>query len=320
MAAYDVIIVGAGPAGLAAAITARALRLRAVVLDASAEPGGQLLMNPTPILDCPGFEANTGAALADLLRQHLERLGGGNIRTNARVRRIDVATATVELADETLTAPVVLLATGATRRRLGVPGEADVPGRGLSPVARRLGPTFAGRPVVVVGGGDVAHEEAALLALHASRVTLVHRGSRVRARPDFRAAVAAEPRIAVHLDTRLRAIVGDPVTRAVLVGPDGEYQIEAAGVVICAGMAPCSDLVAGQVELDAAGGVRVDLRQRAAPRLYAVGDVCAGAQWTVSAALGQAGIAVKDLERRIAAEEFAAALVPGPTFAAGTQE
>ncbi|MFY0533499.1 FAD-dependent oxidoreductase [Nannocystis pusilla] len=101
-----------------------------------------------------------------------------------------------------------------------------------------------------------------------------------------------------------------------LAGPDGEHSVEAAAVVVCAGMAPRSELVLGQVDVDGAGFVRVDARQRtSSPRLYAIGDVCAGAWWTVGAAIGQASIAVKDFERRLAAEEFTALLAPGPTFA-----
>lgn len=315
-AQYDLLIVGAGPGGLAAAIAARALHLRAIVLDAGPRPGGQLLVNDTPILDCPGIDVATGSELAVRLQRHLERLGG-DVRVDARVERIDVDAGVVELAGERLLGTAVLLATGATRRRLGVPGEADVPGRGLSPAARRFGPAFAGRPVVVVGGGDVALEEAALLSRLCPRVTLVHRGRKLRARPDFRAAIGGEPRIDLHLETRLMAILGDPeVEGVVLAGPDGERRIEAAAVVVCAGMAPCSGLVLGQVDADDAGFVRVDARQRtSAPRLYAVGDVCAGAWWTVSAAIGQAGVAVKDFERRLADDEFAALLAPGPTFA-----
>ncbi|MDC0668426.1 NAD(P)/FAD-dependent oxidoreductase [Nannocystis radixulma] len=315
-AQYDLLIVGAGPGGLAAAIAARALHLRAVVLDAGPRPGGQLLVNDTPILDCPGLDVATGSELAVRLQEHLERLGG-EVRVDARVERIDVDAGVVELAGERLTGTAVLLATGASRRRLGVPGEADLPGRGLSPAARRFGPAFAGRPVVVVGGGDVALEEAALLARLCPRVTLVHRGSKLRARPDFRAAVAAEPRIDLLLETQLVAIRGGAeVEGVVLAGPAGEHRVEAAAVVVCAGMAPCSGLVLGQVATDEAGFVRVDARQRtSAPRLYAVGDVCAGAWWTVSAAIGQAGIAVKDFERRLSADEFSALLAPGPTFA-----
>jgi thioredoxin reductase (NADPH) len=312
---HDLIVVGAGPAGLAAGITARALRLRAVVLDAGPEPGGQLLGNPTPILDCPGIEANTGPELARKLQQHLERLGGEVRR--AAVQRLDVVAGAVELAGERLNASTLLLASGASRRRLGVRGERDEPGRGLSPAARLFGPRFAGRPVVVVGGGDVALEEAALFARLCPRVLLVHHGARLRGRPDFRAAVAADPRIDVHLETRLTAIVGDAeVEGAVVVGPAGERRVEAAAVVVCAGLAPRSELVSGQVELDEAGFVRVDLRQRtSAARLYAAGDVCAGSSWTVVSAMGQAAAAVKDIERRLASGEFPMVSSPGSPFA-----
>jgi thioredoxin reductase (NADPH) len=313
---HDLIIVGAGACGLSAAIAARALRLRALVLEAGPRPGGQLLANPQPIVDCPGLDAPSGPAAAAALLRHLGRLGG-EVRTDAHALRIDAANATVFVDGAARTASAVLLTTGATRRQLGVPGEAATPGRGLSPAARRFGDRFAGRPAVVVGGGDVALEEAALLARVCPRVTLVHRGPQLRARPDFRAAVADEPRITVLLNTQLTAILGAPDVEAVTVrGPGGELRIDAGAVVISAGMAPRSELVAGQVDLDPAGFVQVDPRQRSsAPRLYAAGDVCAGAWWTVSAAVGQAGVAVKDLERRIARDEFPALLVPGPTFA-----
>ena len=108
--------------------------------------------------------------------------------------------------------------------------------RGRSPAARRHGARFAGRPAVVVGGGDVALEEAALLAQVCSHVTLVHRGPRLRARPDFRAAVAGHPRITVLLGTRLTAILGDPdVEGAVLAGPGVLTTIPCSAVVVCAG-------------------------------------------------------------------------------------
>lgn len=316
MSDADLIIVGAGAAGLSAAIAARALRLRALVLEAGRGPGGQLLGNPQPIVDCPGLDASSGPAAATQLLLHLQRLGG-EVRSSAHVERIDAATATVVVDGAPLRASAVLLATGAVKRRLGIPGEADVPGRGRSPAARRHGARFAGRPAVVVGGGDVALEEAALLAQVCSHVTLVHRGPRLRARPDFRAAVAGHPRITVLLGTRLTAILGDPdVEGAVLAGPGVLTTIPCSAVVVCAGMAPRSELVAGQVRLDQNGFVEVDARQRSsAPRLYAAGDVAAGAWWTVSAAVGQAGIAVKDLERRIAQDEDPPVFVPGPTFA-----
>lgn len=315
-AAYDVIVIGAGPAGLAAAITARHLRMRALVLEAGPLPGGQLLVNPTSIVDCPGLYVESGPVLAEKLLQHLERLGGA-VRGAAEVVRVDAEHGVALVAGEALTATALVLATGASRRRLGVPGEADAPGRGLSPMARRFGAQFAGRPMVVIGGGDVALEEAALLARICPRVTLVHRGARLGGRPDFRAAVMRAGNIDVLFENRLVAIEGDPeVEGARLRGPDGERTVAAAGVVVCAGLAPHSELVAGQCALDDRGFVVVDTRQRtSAARLYAAGDVCAGSTWTVAAAIGQGATIIKDLERRIGAGEFAGPPAEGDPFA-----
>ncbi|MFY0533498.1 FAD-dependent oxidoreductase [Nannocystis pusilla] len=127
-AQYDLLIVGAGPGGLAAAVAARALHLRVVVLDAGPRPGGQLLANDTPILDCPGLDVATGSELADRLRQHLERLGG-HVRVHAPVERIDGDGGTVELAGERLVGTAIVLATGAA------PAASVCPARRTSRVA-----------------------------------------------------------------------------------------------------------------------------------------------------------------------------------------
>jgi thioredoxin reductase (NADPH) len=219
---------------------------------------------------------------------------------------VDVARGEVTLPGETLVARFLLLASGGRRRTLGVPGEADSLGRGVWPAARKHGDRFRGRPVLVVGGGDVALEEAALFAPLCGHVTLAHRGSQFRGRPDFQATVRADPRIDIHLGTNLLAIEGYPeVTGALLEGPRGQFRVEAAAVFICAGNAPNDELVRGQVQADDQGFLRTDVRQRtSAPRLYAAGDVCSLSSWTASAAAGQGTIAIKDIERRLSAGEI----------------
>jgi thioredoxin reductase (NADPH) len=299
----DLIILGAGPAGLSAAVVAQVLKLRAITLDASDRPGGQLLRNPTPIRDCAGLDSPTGMALAEELHQHLVRVGG-EVMTGRRVTRIDAERGEVEASGELLRARFLLLATGARPRTLGIPGERDEPGRGPCPAARSHGHLYKGRSVLVVGGGDLALEEALLFADICERVTLVHRGSRFRARPDFRAHVAASPRIDVRMNTALIAIEGESeVEGARLEGPAGASRVEVAGVFICAGIAPHSELLRGQIDMDPLGYIITDMQQRtSAPRLYAAGDVCAGSAWSVAAALGQGAAAVKDMERRICAD------------------
>lgn len=300
MGELDLIILGAGPAGLSAAVVAEVLKLRSITLDAGNEPGGQLLRNPAAIRDCAGIDSPSGMTLASKLHEHLTRLGG-EVKTGRRVTRVDAARGEVEASGELLRARFLLLATGARARTLNIPGERDEPGRGPGQAARSHGHLFQGKTVLVVGGGDLALEEALLFSEICDRVLLIRRGSRFRARPDFRAPVEASPRIEVHMNTALLAIEGEDKVKAALIeGPRGVSRVEVAGVFVCAGIAPHSELLRGQIDMDPLGYVITDVRQRtSAPRLYAAGDVCAHSAWSVAAAIGQGAAAVKDMERRI---------------------
>jgi thioredoxin reductase (NADPH) len=303
MADAEVVIVGAGPAGLSAALWAHTLGLRYVVVEAAPAAGGQLYRVYNPVVDFLGSEGASDGA--DLARRFMAHVGaaGVRLRTGAVATAVDVARRTVALGGERVAGDFLVLATGVRRRTLGVPGEADVVGRGLSPAAARYAGEFRGRSVLVVGGGDAAFEEALILAEVCERVTLAHRGDAARARPDFRDQATAHPRIEILARTALAAIEGDAtVERARIVGPDGERAVDVAGVFVCAGVAANAELVAGQLDLDERGYVVVDSRQRtSADRVYAAGDVCAGSSLTIAAAVGQGAAAVKDVQRRIAA-------------------
>jgi thioredoxin reductase (NADPH) len=218
------------------------------------------------------------------------------------VTRIDAERCEVEADGETLASRYLLLATGVRRRTLGIPGEAELAGRGVAPSASRYAEDFRGERVLVVGGGDAAFEEALILARVCEHVTLAHHGDRFRARPDFRERVAADPRIELVTGVRLEAIEGDERVEGALLGGAEPRTLDVAGVFICVGVQPNSELVAGHVERDGAGYVLVDARQRTTcDRVYAAGDVCAGSSLTVAAAVGQGAAAVKDVSRRIAA-------------------
>ena len=300
MADLDLIVVGGGPAGLSAALWAWDLRLSFVAFDAGPVPGGQLHRVYNKVADYPGLEARDGAGIARAFADHLAR-HAVEVRRSSAVESVDAAAGVVVAGGERFAASFVVLATGVRKRRLGVPGEAELLGRGVCPSASKYAPEFAGKRVVVVGGGDAALEEALILAETCELVTLVHRGSEFRARPDFRARVAAHPRVRVLFGTRILAIEGrERVEGAVLDSEPGGPPVAVEGVFVCAGVEPNVELVRGQVELDRAGYVVTDVRGRTtADRLYAAGDVRAGSSWTIAGAVGDGAAAVKDVSRRI---------------------
>src|SRR5215213_3141093 len=182
---HDVIIIGAGPAGLSAALWCDELGLDTLVVERAAEVGGQLLRVYNPVENYLGVRAANGRELRDLFAaQVAER--EFDLWTEAEIESVDLRAKRVRLrSGEELQAIALVLATGVRRRRLGVPGEEEFAGRGVLESGRLEREQFAGEDVLVVGGGDAAAENALLLAEVCATVTLVHRGERLRARREF---------------------------------------------------------------------------------------------------------------------------------------
>lgn len=300
MSELDVVIIGAGPAGLSAGIWARTLGLRYAIVEASPVSGGQLRRVYNRVVDYPGDTFVDGSELADRLARHAESLGVV-VQTSHSATAVDLETGIVKTGDTELDARFILLCTGVRPRVLGVPGESEFVGRGVSPSASRYAEQFSGERVLVVGGGDAAFEEALILAEVCEHVTLVHRSGCFRARSEFQSRVAASARIDTILFCELVAIEGEQtVERARLRRGGEEWTTGVGGVFVCAGVVPNSELVAGQAALDDSGYVTVDARFRASHgRLYAAGDVRSGSSLTIAAAVGEASSAVKDIQRRI---------------------
>lgn len=301
MSDVDVGIIGAGPAGISAAIWAQTLKLRFVVFDSGTRPGGQLWRVYNRIADYPGVPSENGASLAATLGAHAADVGV-SIRTGTVIQSVDVETGTVDLGGESVTAGFLVLATGVRPRTLGIPGEAEFAGRGVSPSATRDAASFRGRRVVVVGGGDAAFEEALILADGCERVTIVHRREIFIARSDFQARVFDHPRIDVIRNAEVLAVEGRSCVEGLRLRTAGrEESLAADGLFVCAGVEPNSSLVAGQVVLDGKGYVDVDPLMRASrARLYAVGDIRVGSSWTIAGAVGDGATAVKDIQRNLA--------------------
>ncbi len=296
----DLLIVGAGPAGVSAALWAREFELDVAILEGSARIGGQLQSIHFHPRDWVGVPQGDGPMLAAVMSTQL-RERGVVVHVGDPVAAIEPAQADAPCVLRTtagvwLEARAVLVASGLHRRRLEVPGEHELAGRGVSVSATRDRTRFAGRQMLVVGGGDAAYENALILATAGCHVAIAVRG-RSRARAEFRERVAAEPRIEVLEGTRVLAIEGvDSVSGVRLADVRGERWLAVEGVVVKVGALPNTEWCAGALERDDEGYLITDARLRtSAPGVWAAGDVTRPALPSLAVAVGHGALAVADL-------------------------
>ena len=302
----EVLIVGAGPAGVSAALWARSLGIEPRVLESGADAGGQLLHVHFHPGDLAGVSAGDGPAIAAAMARQLAE---ARIETRFGAAATALASggdgsrpAVIAAGGEGIEADAVLIATGVRRRRLEVPGEHELEGRGVSYSATLDRAQFAGKHVVVAGGGDAAYENALLLTAVGSTVTLAVRGA-PRARTDFRSRVAADPSIEVRERTHVTAVLGGDRLRAVrLLGPAGEEEVAAAGIVIKAGVIPNTEWCRDALAHDAEGFLVVNASLATSrPRVWAAGDVTRPAPLAIAVAVGQGALAAAAIRNALAA-------------------
>jgi len=275
MSDYDVIIVGGGPAGLAAGLYTARMDLKAVLLDLG--PLGGQLLNTELVEDYPGFESILGADLAMKMGDHARKFGL-EIRDFEPVKEIDVENGTkvVRLeSEEELRAPAVIMAAGGLPRYLEVPGEKEYWGRGVSYCAVCDGAFFKGQELAVVGGGDAAVEEGDFLTRYASKVYIIHRRNEFRAQPILMDRARANPKIEFILDAVVKDIKGDDKVRGVDYEHRGHTtELPVGGVFIFIGFVPNSKLLKVHVNHDEAGYIVTDRdMQTSVEGIWAVGDV-----------------------------------------------
>ena len=208
---YDVVIIGAGPAGLTAGLYAGRAMLKAVMLERLGEPGGEIL-NTELVEDYPGFESIFGRELAEKFASHAAKFGA-ELRTFVVVERVEKGedgyfTTTTDDGD-VYRSPTVILTAGGTPIKLGVPGEEQYAGKGVSYCAICDGAFFRGHTIAVVGGGDAALEEADFLTRYAHKVYLLHRREEFRASKLVQRRVFDNPKIEILRNVVVEEIVGD---------------------------------------------------------------------------------------------------------------
>lgn len=274
-AQYDVLVVGAGPAGLTAAVYAKRKGLSTLVV--GEKIGGQV-MDTTSVENYTGFEFITGQDLSHAFQHHVESLNV-TIKEYTKVLSIEdqgaVKIATLEDGTK-VEAKAIILATGSKSKKLGVPGEDAFYGRGVTYCAICDGPLFQDRRVIVAGGGNSAIEAAVDLAKIAEHVTVVHR-SQLRADQIVIDQLNKYPNVTVLLQTQMLEIQGERMVKGVRVldkGTGQESFIEASGVFVEIGYIPNSEWLNGLVKLNDNGEVLIDAHgQTSTPGIFAAGDL-----------------------------------------------
>ncbi len=271
-----VLIIGAGPAGLSAALYAARAELKPVVLT-GAELGGQVAITYV-VENYPGFpEGLPGPELGELFRKQAEHFGARVVFDTATEVDFSKRPFWVKTYNAEYTADTVIISTGATPRHLEIPGEEEFTGRGVSYCGTCDGFFFKDKDVVVVGGGDSAMEEGIFLTRYANNVTVVHRRNELRASPVLQTRATENPKMRFVWDTALTSIEGNgAVDRVQLKNlKSGEAKtFDTDGVFIFIGHTPNSQLFQGQIEMDEAGYVKVNRFMETNVRgVFAAGEI-----------------------------------------------
>ncbi len=301
----NVIIVGSGPAGYTAAVYAARANLAPLMFEGSVTAGGAL-MNTTEVENFPGFrDGIMGPALMDEMRAQAERFGAEMVADDVIEMDLTGETKTVRTAEGTFSARAVILAMGSGYRKLGLPDEDRLSGHGVSWCATCDGFFFREQHIAVVGGGDSAIEEATFLSRFGSKVTLIHRREELRASKIMQERAFADPKIDFAWNSEVTEIHGDDKLTGLTLRDTvtGETRhLDATGLFIAIGHDPRSELLPGQVDLDADGYVLVDhpSTRTNIEGVFASGDLVDHHYRQAITAAGTGCAAALDAERYIA--------------------
>jgi thioredoxin reductase (NADPH) len=302
----NVIIIGSGPSGYTAAVYAARASLHPLVFEGSVTAGGAL-MNTTEVENFPGFrDGIMGPALMDEMRAQAERFGAELVSDDVIEVDLTGDVKVVKTATDTYTARAVILSTGSSYRKLGLPREDELSGRGVSWCATCDGFFFREQAIAVVGGGDSAVEEATFLTRFGSKVYLIHRREELRASKIMQERAFADPKLEMVWNSEVAAINGADKLESITLRDTrtgDERQLDVTGMFIAIGHDPRSELLTGQVDLNDDGYVLVDhpSTKTNLPGVFAAGDLVDHHYRQAITAAGTGCAAALDAERFIAA-------------------
>ncbi len=273
---YDVVIIGGGPAGLGAGIYTARARLSSLLLEKEII-GGQIV-NAEIVENYPGFpEGISGFELSELMHQQATKFGLETLTAEVTGIELKESQKVVKTNEGDFTAKVVIIAGGSAQQKLGVPGEEEFTGKGVSYCATCDAAFFREQPVALVGGGNAAITEALHLAKFASRVTVIHRRRQLRATRILQERAFAEPTIEFQWDSTVDKIEGEDFVKRIRLNqvPTGEKStLEVAGIFIAIGFKPDTGYLKGILPLDAIGHVITNEKMETEiPGIYAAGDI-----------------------------------------------
>lgn len=274
MNSYDLIIIGGGPAGLTAGLYASRAKLKTLLIEKKAA-GGQIATTEH-IENYPGFAQGSGQELVKIMEEQAAKFGTEFLAAGATAVDFSAQEKIITTGKGEFRAPAVIIATGCSARRLEVPGEKELIGRGVSFCATCDGAFYEDLPVMVVGGGDAAVEEALYLTRFVEKVYLVHRRDALRATKIVQDRVFNNPKIEVVWNSVVEELQGDELLERVVVRnvKDGrKTEIAVNGIFIYIGFLPNTGFLAGQIRLNESGYVVTDDRmETSVPGVFAAGD------------------------------------------------
>jgi thioredoxin reductase (NADPH) len=295
-----VIIIGGGPAGLAAAVYNARAGLNPLVFGGS-PPGGQLSLT-SEVENFPGFSSILGSELIEKMREQAKKFGARIIDQN--ITKVDFSTSVLKLetSKEVYQAKAVLIATGAKALWLGLDSEKRLRGKGISACATCDGFFFKNKNVAVIGGGDTALEEASTLAKFASKVYIIHRRDSFRGSKVMQERVLSNNKIEVIFNSQVEEILGDKRVESIRIrnAQSAIKKLPVDGVFIAIGHKPDTELFQGQIELDKKGYVVTDKKSMTSVSgVFAAGDCVDHVYRQAATAAGMGVAAALDVERFI---------------------